>query len=98
MAGGTGSTGQAAFAGGLLRSGPVALFTRKVPGLRVAACPARRNVRRGAALFLVVAVAGGACSSCWQAVRRANSSAPEKKCITFANLVHNLQTASFEGF
>lgn len=31
-------------------------------------------------------------------VCRTNSSASEKKCITFADLMHNLQTASFEGF
>jgi hypothetical protein len=50
------------------------------------------------AVFLVKLLAAGACAHCWQDVRRANSSAPEKKCITFANLVHNLQTAPFEGF
>ena len=53
MAGGTGGTRQAADSGGSAeRSGPVAPLTRKVPGLRLAACPARRTDARGALFFL----------------------------------------------
>lgn len=41
-------------------------------------CPARRTDARGAVVFLVKLLAAGACAHCWQDVRRANSSAPEK--------------------
>lgn len=65
----------------------------------VMSCPARRKDAQGAAVFLGRARCQvGQAHPSWQAVCRTNSSASEKKCITFADLMHNLETASFEGF
>ena len=68
MAVGTGSTGQAAFAGGGLRSVAAQLPLSRAmgPTAQGAACPARRTTAQGAALFLVVAVAAFAGSHCWR--------------------------------
>ncbi len=73
MAVGTGSTGQAAFAGGGLRSVAAQLPLSRATGptAQGAACPARRTTAQGAALFLVVAVAAFAGSHCWRLLREA---------------------------
>ena len=99
MAGGTGGTRQAAFAGGVgVAKRPCSPFHAQSAWLTGSSVPSASECPKGRGAAPGHAPGGGCLRHCWQDVRRANSSAPEKKCITFANLVHNLQTAPFEGF